>query len=453
MWYLAYNVLLVLASPVILMVLLAKRRCRRGLISRVGFLPREFPPDGHPASRPVLWVHAVSLGEVVAAAPLVRELHRQYPKHRLVVSTVTETGREAVEQRLAGIADHCYAPLDFPWTVTRVVDRLNPKAFFFVETELWPNLLRILARRGVPAILVNGRLSSRSFRRYQLIRPFMKQVLDTLTLCLMQSERDVERIVAMGAPPSRVARTGNIKFDQPRPSPAGEGLTRDLLGLAQEEELIVAGSTHPVEEEQVLSCYETLRREFPRLVLLLAPRHIERTAEVEAAVRQKGLAAILRSRLGHKGQGSVAGGGPRVIILDTRGELASVYRLAVLSFVGGTLVPVGGHNLLEPAQWGRAVFFGPHTDHCAEVAGLLLGAGGAMMVQTGGELAGQMAKLLRDRSTLQRMGEAARQVVSENQGAIRRSLDLIREVLRESGPGAAGRGLVRPSAEEVSLSH
>jgi 3-deoxy-D-manno-octulosonic-acid transferase len=453
MWYLAYNVLLVLASPVILMVLLAKRRCRRGLTSRVGFLPREFPPDGHPASRPVLWVHAVSLGEVVAAAPLVRELHRRYPKHRLVVSTVTETGREAVEQKLAGIADHCYAPLDFPWTVERVVDRLNPRAFFFVETELWPNLLRTLARRGVPAILVNGRLSSRSFRRYQLIKPFMKQVLDTLTLCLMQSERDVERIVAMGAQPSRVARTGNIKFDQPLPEPAGESLTRDLLGLVPEEELIVAGSTHPVEEEQVLSCYETLRREFPRSVLLLAPRHIERTAEVEAAVRQKGLAAILRSRLGHKWQGSVAESGPRVIILDTRGELASVYRLAVLSFVGGTLVPVGGHNLLEPAQWGRAVFFGPHTDHCAEVADLLIRAGGAAMVYTGNELAERMAKLLRDRVALRGMGDAARQVVLENQGAVRRSLDLIGEVLRDSGPGEAGRDRVRPSAEKVSLPH
>jgi 3-deoxy-D-manno-octulosonic-acid transferase len=451
MWYLAYNVLLVLASPVILLVLLAKRRCRRGFISRLGFLPREFPPADRPASRPVLWVHAVSLGEVVAAAPLVREMHRRYPEHRLVVSTITETGREAVEQRLAGIADHCYAPLDFPWTVARVVDRLNPRAFFFVETELWPNLLRTLASRGVPAILVNGRLSSRSFRRYQLIKPFMKQVLDTLTLCLMQSERDVERIVAMGAQPSRVARTGNIKFDQPLPDRAGESLTRGLLGLAPEEELIVAGSTHPVEEEQILSCYETLRREFHRLVLLVAPRHIERTAEVEAAVRQKGLAAVLRSQLGQKGQGSVAGGGPRVIILDTRGELAAVYRLAVLSFVGGTLVPVGGHNLLEPAQWGRAVFFGPHTDHCAEVADLLIRAGGAMMVRTGDELAGQMAKLLRDRLVLQGMGEAARQVVSENQGAVGRSLDLIGEVLRDSGSGLAGRALVRPSAEEVSL--
>lgn len=451
MWYLAYNILLVLASPFILLILLAKKRCRRGFWQRMGGLPRELLQGGHRGSQPVLWVHAVSLGEVVAAVPLVRELHRQYPGHRLVVSTITETGREAVEQRLAEVADHCYAPLDFPWVVARVVDRLNPKAFFFVETELWPNLLRALSRRDVPAILVNGRLSSRSFGRYRLIKPFMKQVLESLALCLMQSERDAERIVALGAQPPCVVRTGNIKFDQPLPSQAGESLTRDLLGLAHDEELIVAGSTHPGEEEQILACYEALQREFPRLVLLLAPRHIERAAEVEAAVRQRGLAVTRRSRLEQKGQSLTSEGNPRVLILDTRGELAVVYRYAVLSYVGGTMVPVGGHNLLEPAQWGKPVFFGPHTDHCAEVADLLLRAGGAALARNGEELASQMARLLRDRSALQKMGEAAQQVLSENRGAIGRSLDLIGKVLHERNPGAGESGSAMSSTQKVSL--
>ncbi len=417
----------------------------------MGFLPAGFLDGESRGSRPVLWVHAVSLGEVVAAVPLVRELHRRYPGHRLVVSTVTETGREAVEQRLAEVADHCYAPLDFPWVVARVVDRLNPKAFFFIETELWPNLLRALSRRGVPAILVNGRLSSRSFGRYRLVKPFMKQVLETLALCLMQSERDAERIVALGALPLRVVRAGNIKFDQPLPSQAGEGPTPGLLGLAHDEELIVAGSTHQGEEEQILICYETLQRELPRLVLLLAPRHIERTAEVEAAARQRGLAVIRRSQLGPKGQGLAPEGRPRVIILDTRGELASVYRHAVLSFVGGTLVPVGGHNLLEPAQWGKAVFFGSHTDHCAEVADLLIRAGGGLLVQTGDELASRMAGLLRNRQALQSMGEAAKRVVSENQGALGQSLELIGNVLRDRSSAVAGLAPALPSAENVSL--
>jgi 3-deoxy-D-manno-octulosonic-acid transferase len=458
MWYFAYNILLVLASPFILLILLAKKRCRPGLAQRLGWsgglfglfrssglfgwlglkklekLDRPSKPDN-----PVLWVHAVSLGEVVAAVPLVRLFHSRYPEYRLVVSTVTDTGREAVEQRLAGVAEHCYAPLDFPWVVSRVVARLNPTAFLFVETELWPNLLRALSRRGVPSILVNGRLSSQSFKGYGLVRPFISQVLETVTFCLMQSERDAERMVALGAAPTRVLRTGNIKFDQPVPGHAGQqdSLSRREITLGEHEELIVAGSTHPGEEEQLLACYQTLLREFPSLVLLLAPRHVERAAAVEAVVRSKGLAALRRSAFRETGATSSQREAPRVVILDTRGELAAVYQHAVLSFVGGTLIPVGGHNLLEPALWGKPVFFGPHTDHCAEVAELLIQAGGAVRVGDGVELAAEMARLLRDRAGLHRVGAAARGVIIENQGAVERSLELIGRVLasRERSDG------------------
>ena len=192
MWYFFYNLLLILVSPFILLVLLAKKRCRRGLAQRLGFLPDGLARDNHGDSRKVLWVHAVSLGEVVATVPLVRALHVRYPDYRMVVSTVTETGREAVEQQLAGVAEHCYAPLDFPWVVARFVQRLSPTLFLFVETELWPNLLRVLSRRGVSSILVNGRLSSSSFRGYRLVRPFFRQVLETVALCLMQSDRDAQ---------------------------------------------------------------------------------------------------------------------------------------------------------------------------------------------------------------------------------------------------------------------
>ncbi len=434
MWYLAYNILLLLASPVIVLILLGKKRCRRGFAQRLGLrLPRS-SRDGEP----VLWVHAVSLGEVVAVTPLVHALRKRYPHDRIVVSTVTETGREAVEQKLAGVAEHCYAPLDFPWTVSRFIERLAPRAFLFVETELWPNLLRTLGRRGVPAVMVNGRLSSKSFEGYRRLRPFMQQVLGSVTLCLMQSERDAERMIQLGAQPSRVVRTGNIKFDQPLPDPDGVagGISRGLLGLDSTEELIVAGSTHPVEEEQLLACYETLQREFPSLVLMLAPRHIERAAQVEAAVRAKGLAVQRRSVPTFPSP--AGGGGPgrgRVIILDTRGELAQVYRHAVLAFVGGTLVPVGGHNLLEPALWGKPVFFGSHTDHCAEIAALLADVGGGMQVSDGEALAAAMAARLRDRASLQRMGEAAKSVVLDNRGAVQRSLDLITGVLEQVPPG------------------
>jgi 3-deoxy-D-manno-octulosonic-acid transferase len=425
MRYLIYNVLLILAAPVILFILFAKKRCRRGLAERFG--------GGGPAREssvgPGIWIHAVSLGEVTAAVPFVQALHARYPAHRIVVSTVTETGREAVEQRLGGIATPCYAPLDFPWAVARAIERIRPSAFLFVETELWPNLLRALSRRGIPAVLINGRLSSRSYRRYRWLRWFFAGVLDHVTLALVQSDRDVTRFVSLGAPPHRVIRTGNLKFDQLQQGSAQvTAPDRRTLGLTDHERLIIAGSTHPGEEEELLDCYRLLLETHPSLVLLLAPRHVERADALEATVKKHGLAAIRRSRLSDP-YGEITG--PRVIILDTRGELSAVYRHAVLAFVGGTLVPVGGHNVLEPALWGRPVLFGPYTDHCAELAELLLQAGGAIRVADGRELAVEAGRLLKDRSGLDTAGSAARRVVLENRGAVQRTLDLLDSVLSE----------------------
>ncbi|MEK7351776.1 MAG: glycosyltransferase N-terminal domain-containing protein, partial [Nitrospirota bacterium] len=289
MWRLFYNVVLLVLSPLIVAVLLSKPRCRPGLLQRLGL---QEGPSGQSAVRntpptptqPLIWIHAVSLGEVVAVTPFVNELHRRHPTYRLVVSTVTETGREAVEQRLAGVADHCYAPLDFPWVVSRFIKRLQPCLYLFVETELWPNLLWNLRRQGVPTALVNGRLSTRSFARQQWapVRSFYRTMLQTLSLCLMQSDRDVDRIVALGAEASRVRRTGNIKFDQPIPVIEEGGVTRAHLGLHDTERLFVSGSTHPGEEEILVECYRALVARCPSAVLLIAPRHIERAESVEA---------------------------------------------------------------------------------------------------------------------------------------------------------------------------
>src|SRR5262245_10097414 len=341
MWRLFYNIVLLTVSPLVVAVLLAKPRCRPGLLQRLGLQDSLSGQSRRPDQphRPVIWIHAVSLGEVVAVTPLVNELHRRHPTYRLVVSTVTETGREAVEQRLAGVADHCYAPLDFPWVVSRFIDRLQPRLYLFVETELWPNLLWHLCRRGVPTALVNGRLSSRSFARQQWapVRSFYRTMLQTLTLCLMQSDRDVDRIVALGAEVSRVRRTGNIKFDQPRPDVAESETTRAYLGLQDTEQLFVAGSTHPGEEEILVECYQKLVIRYPSAVLLLAPRHIERAESVEAMIRSRGFSVQRRSTIGQAG--ALRSTGPRVIVLDSRGELAAIYREAVVAFVGGTLVP------------------------------------------------------------------------------------------------------------------
>ena len=439
MWYLLYNCLLLLLSPVILCVLLAKQRCRRGLPQRLGLLAAQPFKSGVAAA--CIWIHAVSLGEVVAVAPLVRELRRRYPDARLVVSTVTETGREAVEQRLEGVAEHRYAPLDFPWVVNHAIDQLRPSLYVFVETELWPNLLRSLRRRNIPSVLVNGRLSTRSFERQRLpvIRDFYRTMLNMISSCLMQSERDAQRMIDLGADPSRVRCTGNIKFDQPVPQAAagGTAVSKQAIGLTERERLVVAGSTHPGEEEIIVDAYQAVSENFPDLRLVLAPRHIERAAQVEQMVRAKGLTVSRRST----GRGeSSSGSGPRVVVLDTRGELALLYREAAVAFVGGTLVPVGGHNLLEPAVWGKPVLFGPHTDHCAEVAALLLTARGGRVVEGVQGLARSLRDLLGNSDALKQMGQAAQQVVADNQGALQRSAEIIATFLPPSVTSTDSKG-------------
>jgi 3-deoxy-D-manno-octulosonic-acid transferase len=459
MWRLLYNILLILATPIIICILLAKKRCRRGLRQRLlgggglsgrsrlfslsslsGRPDEPNKPDGLDSpnrpdeldrpDRPTIWIHAVSLGEVVAVTPLVKELHRLHPDHRLLVSTVTETGREAVEHRLTGIAEHRYAPLDVPWAVSRAIAQWRPVLYAFVETELWPNLLWTLRDRQVPTVMVNGRLSSRSFARQHIVGliSFYRSVLRSLTLCLMQSERDVQRIVALGADADRVHRTGNIKFDQPMPSMAADTSLRTELGLHEGESLLLAGSTHAGEEEALVAAYRQILGTHPNTVLMLAPRHIERAADVVTMIKAAGLPVQRKSRLDSVGSGA------RVIILDTRGELARAYHEATVAFVGGTLVPVGGHNLLEPAVWGKPVLFGPYTDHCAEIATLLLEAGGAVRVSAADDLARTVCAWLGDPAACRLVGEAARHTVSDNQGALQRSLDLIEACLLQAQP-------------------
>ncbi len=430
MWHFLYNALLILAAPAILVVLLAKQRCRRGLTQRFGFRPPSVEPDG----RPLLWLHAVSLGEVVAVAPLVKELSGRLPGYRFVVSTVTETGREAVEQRLAGLAEHFYAPLDFPWAVSRTIDRLNPRLYAFVETELWPNLLRQLSLRGVPTVMVNGRLSSRSYARQEQepVRSFYRTMVRSISLCLMQSDRDVERIISLGADRRSVRRTGNIKFDQPPPTASGGGELRRRMGIPDKAGLIVAGSTHAGEEEMVVGAYQQVLARHPSTYLLLAPRHIERAEVVEAMVRGRGLSVRRRSRV--ESDHAAANQASGVTILDTRGELASVYREAQVSFVGGTLVPVGGHNLLEPAVWSKPVLFGPYTDHCAEIAEWLVQSGGGRRVTGTEDLTAELVRLFDHPEDGVAMGRAAHAVVRQNQGALRLTADALALLLEGRSP-------------------
>src|SRR5438445_5300045 len=432
--FVLYNLLLLLASPVILAVLLARKRCRPGLRQRLGWLPQDLVESRD--ERPTVWVHAVSLGETTAVVPLVQQLKTRYPAARVFVSTITETGKETVLRRLAGLAEHIYFPLDFRWSVRSALRAVRPHLIVVVETEFWPNFLRGASARRIPVILVNGRLSTDSFAGYRRLRPFFRRVLAAFTLCAMQTERDVERMIQLGVEPQRVVRTGNLKYDQVAASVAATAglISRHTLKLTGGEELFVAGSTHPGEEDAVLDCYRRLLDVAPALVLVLAPRHIERAEDVVKVVRSGGFTAVRRTKL--PGDSGVLITGPRVVVLDTRGELATVDRHAELVLVGVSRVNVGGHSPLEPAAWGKAVVFGPHMDHFAEAAEQFLACGVGVMVRDAYEMTRTMTSLLLDRSRLEVMGKAAYHIVLENQGALARTVALIASVLVSVQPSA-----------------
>jgi 3-deoxy-D-manno-octulosonic-acid transferase len=395
----------------------------RSLRQRLGRFGEDLPRE------PRCWIHAVSVGEAATAVPLVEAITRRWPQLGIVMTTVTPTGARIVADRLAGRAVHRYFPIDLPGPVRRALDAVNPRFFLCMETELWPNLLRALAARGVPSMIANGRISDRSFRRYRLVRFFTARMLTHVRVLAMQSEEDARRIIALGARPERVVVTGNIKSDLIPPEGGGDALWQRLLGLDEGEPVWVAGSTHRGEEAIVLDVYLRLRARVPTLTLVLAPRHPERVAEVERLVRERRLQPVRRSGL-PKSQARGA-----VIIVDTVGELAQIYRVASVVFVGGSLAPTGGHNMLEPALLRKPVLFGPHTTNFRESAELLLEAGGALVVRDGAELEAHMAALLVDAERCRLMGEAAFKAVAGRRGAIKHTLELVERYLMDGDRG------------------
>jgi 3-deoxy-D-manno-octulosonic-acid transferase len=425
--YLLYNSLLHLASlgglPYFALKSLRTTRYRAGLRQRFGHIPEEATVSLQ-GVRP-LWLHAVSVGEVIAAVPLVAALRRHFPGLPVLVSTVTETGQTTAREKLA--AEGCiYFPLDYPWVVRHVIARVQPRLFLMVETEIWPNFLRELARQQIPALLVNGRISPRSFRGYRRLRPFMRRVLQPITSFGMQTKLDAERIINIGAEPSRVQITGNIKYDLHLAPLSGveEQQLRDDLGLGQAP-VFMAGSTHRGEEELVIAAYRQARAQVPALRLLLAPRHLDRLEEIEALLRRHQLTAHRRS------VGRLPSHGPEapVLLLDTIGELARVYAVGTVAFVGGSFVPVGGHNVLEPAAHRKPILFGPHMHNFHQIAAALLEAGGALQVQEPEILGRHVITLLQHPERRQALGDAAYHVLCGNQGAIERTVGLIKQVL------------------------
>ncbi len=389
---------------------------------RAGFFQRLTGKAPRPKSKepPGIWFHAVSVGEVMASLYLVQALASSCKTRGVWLSTVTSTGQAVAKAKAQGIQETFYLPYDLPWSVRRAIHRLRPGLFVTVETELWPNLLMDMRAHNIPSALVNGRISDRSFPRYRKFKALFRPVLECFDLFCMQSQESAERLVAMGANPAKVHVVGNLKFDLSIPQ-VQETHWRALLGIPQEALVWVAGSTHPGEEEVLLKAFLSASRSFPGLYLILAPRAPERFQEVETLVACLGVKIRRRSRPGGKEA--------RVILLDSMGELAQLYALATVVFIGGSLTNKGGHNPLEAAVHGKPIVFGPHMENFREIASLLLQAGASRSISSEQELVCFLEEILGKPEEGKKMGQRAKEVLLAHRGATRRTMELLEPLL------------------------
>jgi len=432
MTHLFYNIIftffLIFAAPYFLFRALIDERFRKELIQRMGFFPTL------PFKRP-LWVHAASVGEVFCSIPLLKRIKGEFPHCEIVLTTMTSTGNEAAKTYISEADRVLFFPMDHPLTIQRAIERIQPNLLLIAETELWPNLLRSCGKKGIPIILFNGRISEKSFRRYLFFKFFFKDCLKYISLFLMQTEEDRERIVEIGVTIDKTRVVGNLKFDQPFTSFTQEALAEMArsLHLQGKETLLIAGSTHSGEEEILLSLFKDLRKIGPHLILILAPRHLERLEEVERILKKESI-SWTRKTLLFMDQDRSSGERkelPEVILLDTMGELMNLYSLGTLIFIGGSLVPVGGHNPLEPLFFKKCVLFGPHMFHFSEISHHLIEAGGAIQVGGKEDLAFHLKRLLSDERARKEVGEKGYQFFQKHRGATERMFEEIRPYLKE----------------------
>ncbi|OFW07464.1 MAG: hypothetical protein A3I61_19660 [Acidobacteria bacterium RIFCSPLOWO2_02_FULL_68_18] len=418
--YLLYSLItlvaLVALSPYFLYQALRHNKYIGSLRQRLGSLPVSLNLDGDES----IWVHAVSVGEVLAARSLVADLRSRYPRLRLFLSTTTLTGQQLARRNVGDVDGVFYLPFDWAFSVRRTLNRVRPRLFVMIETEIWPNLLRECRRRGVTTVLVNGRISYRSFPRYRLIRPFFRRVLDDIDRFCVQGEEAARRLAELGADPGRITVTGSLKFDALDVAPPpGRGRQRVLrfFRVSPNRPVLVAGSTFKGEETAVVRAFNLLRTRGGNPLLVIAARQPERFTEVERLCRQEGLSTIRRTELPIDAE-------PRAdaVVLDTIGELAELYQIATVVFVGGSLVPAGGHNILEPAVFGKPIVFGPHMENFAEIAEAFLANGAAVQVRSARELDEVVVGLMGDPVRRARLGAGARALVEANRGAKDRTM-------------------------------
>jgi 3-deoxy-D-manno-octulosonic-acid transferase len=420
---------LVAGAPWWLWRMATTSKYRDGLSARLGKVPAPMRAAG--ADRPLIWLHAVSVGEVLGVSRLVGELDRAFPGHRVVVSTTTRTGQQLARERFG--ADRVfYCPLDLPWAVRNYLRALQPQLFILAETEFWPNLLKGCFRRGIPVVVVNARISDRSWPRYQILRRLWSPILGNLSTVLAQSPTDAARLKAIGCRPDRVTVAGNLKFDV-RAAHESDA-TRLLKSLSPGLRFMVAGSTLDSEEAALLEAWPRLLQSDPALAMVLAPRHPERFSAVAALLERSGVSFIRRSAWKTQPAAAIEPlRSGQILLLDTIGELASVYSLASVAFVGGSLIPAGGHNPLEPAQFGVPIVMGPHYANFRAITDDLL-AHHALRIASRQELADTLIDLFRDQLTSAAMGSRARQVFEQQAGATARTIDALTCLLNPDLP-------------------
>ncbi|MFZ0734301.1 MAG: 3-deoxy-D-manno-octulosonic acid transferase [Candidatus Sulfotelmatobacter sp.] len=429
LYSLALGLAMLLSLPYWLYQSLRHGKYRRGFAERLGVVPARLLAANTAKTR-TIWIHAVSVGEVLAVAGLVGQMQRAFPQIRIVVSTTTDTGQDLARNRF-GDANVFYFPMDFSFAIRPYLRMLQPELVILAETEFWPNFLRLVHASGSRIAVVNARISDRSWPRYQRFRWALRKMLAHVDLFLAQTQQDVERLESIGADSSRVRVTGNLKFDVilPMPPPIVESLRQDLAAEGAGP-ILVCGSTVEDEEPPLLKAFENLRVSHPRAVMILAPRHPERFETVATLIQQMGI--TLRRRSLWRGE-PLAGG---VFLVDTIGELVALYALADVAFVGGSLVPRGGHNIIEPAQHGVAIVTGNHTENFRDIVSMFQSRNAVRIVVLA-ELPLVLLHLLEDESERHALGRRAKETVLSQMGATSRTLDALKALLESSASGTA----------------
>ena len=425
--YILYNLILFIAliiySPILLYKKITKSN-KKNINEQFGFYSKDLKELA--ANNKTIWIHAVSVGETVAASPIVKELKNNLPDYKIIFSTTTYTGQN-MAHKIINADSIIYFPFDLPFTVKRALNKIKPNLIMIIETELWPNFIRIADKNNYKIIYANGRISDKSFKKYKYLGSIMPKMLNSIDLIAMQSEQDKERVINLGAKKSKVFNLGNTKFDKDYSSSNNEQKKyyKKLFNISQDNQVFVAGSTHDDEEKNLIRIYKELKNEFQNLFFILAPRDIERAEEIIDIFNSNHIKAVKKTEL----ENSNKQNNFDVILLNTIGELAQIYSISDLVFVGGSMMGKGGHNILEPAAQGKLVFFGPDMSNFKDSTKLLLENEVGIQIETYDELKNNLKYYLQNPKDLKNISSKAKQVILDNKGASKRIAKKTAELL------------------------